>query len=531
MLRYWLHVVLATLAVAGLNQMAWGGKGGHMLVRVFLSHPAQIEEVKRLGIELVSEVEGETRIDVLVDQRQLSDLRRRDFSLQILMTAEELMALEVKLDPEFHTYQEMLDELLALQSAHPQIARLESVGVSTQESRIIWAFKISDNVHQEEDEPAVLYNGVHHACEVMGLEICMRLINDLLNDYGSDPQVTWWVDNTEIWFVPIVNPDGHSAVTDSISLYWRKNGRDLNGNGMLYEYDCNNSHTCYTEGVNCNRNYDFNWVYGGSGTAWHYDYRGAFPFSEEENVAMRDLAVQQKFVISISYHSFGEIVYYPWYWDGWHTPDDVTLTDLAQQIASRIARHSGVGTYTYDRNGAKVGMSANWLYGTQGTFDFMIETLESPIFIPPGSQVDSIYRSNKPGALYILDRVHETGITGTISDSLTGLPLEARVKIFELYSASVSPRTSDPVFGRYRWLLTPGTYNLEFSKPGYQSKIFSDVVVESGQPTFLNAELAPYAHQTPVLSPWSLVLLGITVLSSGALILILTRKAPGVWKS
>ena len=156
-------------------------------------------------------------MDVLADQQQIDELIHLGFDVEFLLTAEELEAFEPKLDPEYHTYQEMLDELSALEAAHPQIAMIESIGVSTQEGRGIWAFKISDNVGQNEDEPAIMYNGVHHACEVLGLEICMRLINDLLSDYGADPDVTYWVDNTEIWFVPMVNPDGHSAVMDSIS--------------------------------------------------------------------------------------------------------------------------------------------------------------------------------------------------------------------------------------------------------------------------------------------------------------------------
>jgi hypothetical protein len=361
----------------------------------------------------------------------------------------------------------------------------------------------------------------------MGLEICMRLINDLLDDYGSDPQITFWVDNTEIWFIPLLNPDGHSAVTDSISLYWRKNGRDLNGNDTLYEYECNDWWTCDTEGVNNNRNYDFNFLQGGSGSPWLCSYRGAYPFSESENAAIRDLAIEQKFVLSISYHSYGEIVYYPWDWSGSYAPDDAALTQIAQQIALRITQHDGFGSYAYGHNGALVGMSANWLYGTQGTFDYMIEVLEYPYFIIPGSEIDSVYRANKPGALYLLDRVRGSSITGIVSDSITGDPLKAWVKIIELYSTDVSPRRSDPHFGRYRWLLTPGFYNLEFSSPGYATKTFSNVSVGPDEPTVLDVQLSQ-RMSTPVLSPWGLTLLIALLLTSAVLVhrLRVTRSLP-----
>ncbi|UCB52876.1 MAG: carboxypeptidase regulatory-like domain-containing protein [Candidatus Zixiibacteriota bacterium] len=488
-----------------------------MLVRIFLTDLVQIEQIREMGIGVVSDIEGETRIDVMVTESQLDELIRRGFDTKTLMTPEELRALDLRLDPEYHDYEEMVSELTNLESAHPQIAMMESIGVSVEEQRTIWAFKISDNVGQEEDEPAVLYDGVHHACEVMGLEICMGLINDLLDDYGSDPQVTFWVDNTEIWFIPLLNPDGHSAVTDSISLYWRKNGRDLNGNGILYEYDCNDWWNCYTEGANVNRNYDFNFIHGGSGDPWHYDYRGASPFSEDENVAIRGLAIQQRFVLSISYHSYGEVVFYPWSWNGSYAPDDAALTEIAQQIAFRSTQHDGFGTYDYTRNGALSGMSANWFYGTQGTFDFMIEVLEYPYFIIPGSEIDSVYRANKAGALYLLDRVRGTSITGLVSDSITGDPLEARVRIIELYSPDVSPRTSDPLFGRYRWLLTPGTYDLEFSSPGYVTKSFSNVSVSPGVPTVLDVQLNPRISVS-VLSSWGLALLLMLLLASAIVV-------------
>ncbi len=352
----------------------------------------------------------------------------------------------------------------------------------------------------------------------------MRLINDLLNDYGTDPQVTDWVDNTEIWFVPLVNPDGHSAVTDSISLYWRKNGRDLNGNGVLYEYECNDWHLCNTEGVDINRNYDFNWETGGSAVPWEWDYRGEHPCSEGESQAIRHLALRERFTLSVSYHSYGEYVLYPWIWwpQGSSTPDDSTYTRVAEEIASRIEKHVEPGTYDYDRISATTGNSSNWLYGTQGTFEFVIETVEYPVFIPPGSAIDTIYQSNKQGALYLLDRVRGTSITGIITDSLSGMPLQAQVKIAQLYSPDVSLRTSDPIFGRYRWLLEAGIYDLEFSKPGYYTKSYPNRMIFAGYPAVLNVQLVPL--RVPVLSHEGLLILAVLLMICAVAVLALSRR-------
>jgi carboxypeptidase T len=461
------------------------GENSRMLVRIHLPTPQHWEELKKTGME-ARFAEGKKWVDLILTQGEVHKLNEKGFETSVLLTEKQLKSLKLSFDPAYHTYQEMVTELQGLYSNYPDIARMDSIGVSTQEKKIIWALKISDNVELEEDEPAVLYNGVHHACEVMGLEICMRLIRDLLSGYSSDPQIAFWIDNTEIWFIPLLNPDGHSAVTSEKSLYWRKNARDLDRDGLLREYLCNDWWTCYTEGVDLNRNYDFNWEYGGSYQPWHYNYRGEYPFSELETQALRQLALAQRFALSISYHSYGEIVFYPWVWGSGYAPDEPALGDIAFNIASRITKQSGEEPYDYGHNGALAGMSTNWLYGKLGTFDYILEVLPYPFFIPPGHQVQSIYLQNKPGALYLLERVHGSSITGRITDSATKLPLGAVTRILEIaehFNPPMNERTSEPAHGRYRWLLLPGTYTLEISREGYYAETVSNVAVAQSRPT------------------------------------------------
>jgi hypothetical protein len=462
-----------------------------MLVRIHLPTPQHWEALKEAGME-ARFGEGKKWVDLILTQDQVDQLNERGFETSILLTEKQLKVLKLSFDPAYHTYQEMVKELDSLQSVYPDIAKMDSIGTSTRGERVIWAFKISDNVRIEEDEPAVLYNGVHHACEVMGLEICMGLINDLLSAYGSDSRTTFWIDNTEIWFIPLLNPDGYSAVTSELSLYWRKNARNLDGGEGPYEYQCNDWWTCYTEGVDLNRNYDFNWEYGGSYQPWHYNYRGEYPFSELETEALRELALAQRFALSISYHSYGEIVFYPWVWGSGYSPDEPTLGDIALNIALRITKQNGEEPYDYSHNGALAGMSTNWLYGKLGTFDFIVEVLPYPFFIPPGHQVQSVYLNNRAGALYLLERVHGSSITGRITDSGTNLPLEAVVRVLEIaehFTPPMQDRISEPVYGRYRWLLMPGTYTVEVSREGYYTETISNLTVSPDQPTSRNVSL------------------------------------------
>jgi hypothetical protein len=464
------------------------------LVRLFVETQEQWQQLSAMKLEIVSEIISPEIVDALITTSQMSDLESMGIGAEVLMDGQEynhiLQKSKVTIDPKFHTYEEVTTELDSLAHTYPDIARRDSIGHSTQEERTIWAFKISDNVSIEEDEPAILYDGVHHACEVMGLEICMYMINHLLNNYGTDPLVTSWVDNTEIWFVPLLNPDGHSAVTSGINEFWRKNGRDLNENSILYEYDCNDWYTCRTEGVDINRNYDFNWSTGGSGDPWGYVYRGPAPFSESENQALRNLASEQRCIFSISYHSYGEIVFYPWNrGGGTPAPDDAVISSVATQMAALIPKQGG-GIYDYGKNAGLVGYCANWLYGVLGTIDFMIEVNPYPIFIPAGSLIEEIAQRNMTGALYLLDRVSGPGLTGHITEAGTQKPLTATVKILEIYAPEIQPRTSEPRYGRFYRMLLPGQYTVEASREGYVNHVLQVTVATKGLTT-LDVELSP----------------------------------------
>src|SRR4030043_247006 len=159
------------------------------------------------------------------------------------------------IDARYHTLDEIITELGSINDRCPNITHIETIGYSTNDSLPVIAFKISDNASVEEDEPAILYIGGHHAEEILGIEICMYMINDLVNQYGVDPVKTSWIDNFEIWFAPLMTPEGHSIVLNSIDTTWRKNKRDNNKSGTF---------ELGSDGVDLNRNYNFYWSNGGT---------------------------------------------------------------------------------------------------------------------------------------------------------------------------------------------------------------------------------------------------------------------------
>jgi len=110
-----------------------------------------------------------------------------------------------------------------------------------------------------------------HAREITTPEIAMRFLEQLLDGYGNDPDVTWLVDHHEIWIVPTVNPDGHWLVElgetpayDGPPFYQRKNANnDADNDGMP---DCSAwpPGEAAQPGIDLNRNHSFEWDQGGT---------------------------------------------------------------------------------------------------------------------------------------------------------------------------------------------------------------------------------------------------------------------------
>ena len=185
----------------------------------------------------------------------------------------------------------------------PQIcAPKTSIGKSI-EGRDLWMVKISDNVAQKENEPEVYYDAVHHAREPLSMTTTLLFMDRLLEGYGSDPELTFIVDERELYFVPCVNPDGYvynQTTNPGGGGMWRKNRRD-NGGGVF--------------GVDLNRNYTTGWNAPNGGNSTNPSssiYRGTAPFSEPESVAIEAFMSGHSFTLTNSVHTYTEILLRPW---------------------------------------------------------------------------------------------------------------------------------------------------------------------------------------------------------------------------
>ncbi len=405
------------------------------------------------------------------------------------------------LPSKYHTFAGAVSELQALVAANPSICKLDSIGYSHRDSLPFYQFKISDNVVTDEDEPAIFFNGGVHADEVLGVEVVLNFCHDIIAKYNSgDTAIQRYINSYEIFVFPFLNPEGHVAVEDG-DLDWRKNKADNNNNGLFDFHD----------GVDCNRNFDFGWNIDdglAATTPESLMYKGPFPFSEPECVAVRDAGMKYKPIIAVDYHAptygLGEVAYYCWYWyatEGGHgfAPDEVSMYHIGVGFAASIVNDRGDSTYQARRALVNKGDYKTFFYGNFGTAAMVCEISDTTI--QDTSMVDSICRRHLPGMYYLLGRAGYARLTGVVTDSLTGQPLDATVEVLEATSLDINPRHTKPNTGRYDRLIDPGTYTLRFQKTGYTTKTVNMVTVNNSGPTVRNVQLASQSipPQAPVL--------------------------------
>ena len=297
----------------------------------------------------------------------------------------------------YHSYRELETDMLALQQKYPGLAKVFDIGDSL-EKRNIYALKISANVALDEDEAEVLFLGCHHAREWISVEVPFLFGKYLLENYASDPEVKRMVDRSEVWIVPLVNPDG-LEYTIHVYRYWRKNRR-ANKDG--------------TYGVDLNRNYGYNWGVSNNGSSPYPAseiYRGPQAFSEPETTAIRDFFLKKNFQGMISYHSFSQVIMYPWGYTVQASDQEPLLRDIAAGMAALIQEVNGrwygfgqAGQTLYLTNGDTV----DWTFGTSAIPSYTVEL--PPVdemsggFFNSEADIQSIFLENLPAMSYFVDR-------------------------------------------------------------------------------------------------------------------------------
>jgi hypothetical protein len=205
--------------------------------------------------------------------------------------------------------QTLYEEMVQLARDHPRIVKTVTIGRSLNGKPIL-ALKVTRNAPSRRDgsRPAVLYSAAQHAREWITPEMIRRLAHTVVESYGQDTETgrqwTPLVDDHELWFVVVSNPDGYDYTFTPGNRLWRKNLRDNNGDGQITDGD----------GVDPNRNFANKWGYDNEGSSpdpSDETFRGSGPNSEPETRAMDGLLRRIRFAFQVNYHSAAELLLYP----------------------------------------------------------------------------------------------------------------------------------------------------------------------------------------------------------------------------
>ena len=396
-------VALAVLVVGALAGSASAGTGLNAY-KVKFKGAKQLSVLKRQGFDLTEGIRRK-RIEIVATRTQVAKLRRAGLRTKVLRdrrgrTARQLAAAAA--DSPWTVWRpwartdvavsggagnptaNLKTQMENLAAKYPKITKLVTIGHSVR-GQAIYAMKVTNNAKGTKDgsRPAVLYSALQHAREWLAGETERRTLRLFLDNYGntgtavgtdgnpvagvSSSELTSLVNNRELWFILVANPDGYDFTFDPANRLWRKNLRDNNGDGQLTGID----------GVDPNRNFPTRWSYDDEGSNRDFaseTYHGTGPASEPETKAFLSLMNRVRFAYNKNDHTAAQLILWPFGWQvDTRAADEPLMTALAG-----TDENPGIETFDPD-----VGAE---LYTTNGdTNDHMYKATRTISFTPEGT--------------------------------------------------------------------------------------------------------------------------------------------------
>ena len=413
------------------------------MVEITFSDITQLDKLVEMNIDL-DHYRTFTSVHAFVNQNEFEQITNLGFSIEYIPNQarsyyEELMSSDQdSRDPmrSYHNYNELTTFLQDISSEYPSISMLHSIGQSV-EGRELWVLEISDNPGINELEPEFKYVANMHGDETVGRELCLYLIDWLLQGYGSNERATNLVNNTSIFIMPSMNPDGF------------ENGSRYNSNG-----------------VDLNRDFpdQFN------------DPNNSVSGRQPETQALMEWSWNHNFVLSANLHTGALVANYPF--DGPNSgiysasPDDDLFIQLASCYADEHPNMEAGGFQNGITNGSEwyaiFGGMQDWNYVWESDFDITLE--QNEVKWPNSNQLESLWNDHQEPMIAYIEQIHN-GVRGVVTDADSGSPLYATISVeginHDVYT--------DLENGDYYRLLTPGTYNITAQAFGYlpQSQILN----------------------------------------------------------
>ena len=361
--------------------------------------------------------------------------------------------------PTYNTYLAMMD---TFQTRYPNLCKIDTILASTPGGRKVLCAHISNNLNDNMGKPSIFYTSTMHGDEVVGYYFMLRLIDMLLSNYNTNTRLTNMVNNFDIWICPLHNPDGTYHTSDN----------QINTSPTSTRANYN--------GVDLNRS--FPQAGGTIGSGYEPEVSAMMQFFDEHN-----------FTLAANFHGGAEVFNYPW--DAWRTStrahaDDAWWQYVGRKFADTCHTYSS-SYFTEENNGITEGGDwyvitgsmqdyHNWFLGTRHVTIEVGDKVLSTSLLP--SYWNYAYHS-------LLNFIEEAnyGIHGTVTDSLTGEPLQAMVYVnnHDAYHSYVE--TALP-YGTYHRPIKSGQYSVTYSAEGYNSKTIT-VNVSDGAKLTQNVQL------------------------------------------
>ncbi len=361
------------------------------IVKVDASTREERTDISSLGVSI--EEVYDTHIVGTCRPAQLADLKAKGFAFESFSLPAFLLDFPPG-DGDFHNLNELNSEMSTLAQTYSHIATLSSIGKSI-EGRDLWMMRISGPQTTGGEKPGIIFLGTHHAREHLSTEVPFFLIKHLLENYGKDEKITRFINEREIWIIPLVNPDGTDYdITDKPYKWWRKN-RQGKGANEVY-------------GVDLNRNYGYKWGGAGAGTDPSSEtYRGPSAFSEPETQAVKTFIESHPNITTLlSYHTFSELILYPWGYT-YDSIEDQRALKVHEAMAQSMGRMTGYRPQQSSDLYITSGDTTDWSFGEHKIFSFTFELYPASVwdggFYPPASVIQNVVKNNIPPALYLID--------------------------------------------------------------------------------------------------------------------------------
>lgn len=272
----------------------------------------------------------------------------------------------------YPTPEEIEAKLKKLALGNESFLKLFSIGKS-HEGRDLWMVKLSDNVLVNEVEPEVKYIANMHGNEIVGRELMVSLLQELVSKYkAGDKEITDLINNSEVFIMPSMNPDGAMA--------------KRRGNGQWA--DLNRDFPDFTTTDNSN------------------NHKGREP----ETQAIMKFQAKHKFALSANFHGGSVVVNYPWDTHSDDAPLTSLIVDLSKEYAFEVPEmrnssrfQDGIvnGFRWYHVDG---GMQ-DWSYYYYNDLQVTIELSDHKW--PSYSEIPTFYEDNRVSLVKYLNRIHQ----------------------------------------------------------------------------------------------------------------------------